>query len=109
MANHIHRHRRLIADGSAIAPDLGSLHVCRGGYEHVAFPPPGREAAVRTRSVGRGMWTPIHPDRRYVAIDPGADLPGHQPGRDRIEFVPDMKTEWAEHDVERRVIAALPV
>src|SRR6185503_7660401 len=55
------------------------------------------------------MWTPIHPDRRGVAIHPRADLPRDHTARDRIELVPDVKTEWAEDEVVRREVAALTV
>ena len=93
MAIHVHGHGRLIADRRAITPDHAGLHVSGRGDQRVAFPPPGREAAIGARSVGRGMRTPIHPDRRHVAIDPRADLPRDQPARDGIEFVPDVKAE----------------
>src|SRR5687767_12014880 len=55
------------------------------------------------------MWTPIHPDRRDVAIHPRADLPRDEPARDRIELVPDVKSECAEDEVVRREVAALTV
>src|SRR5262245_13058774 len=55
------------------------------------------------------MWTPIYPDRRGVAIHPRADLPRDRPACDRIELVPDMKSEWAENEVVRREVAALTI
>src|SRR4029453_15701194 len=55
------------------------------------------------------MWTPPHPDRRDVPIPPRADLPRDEPARDRIELVPDVKSEWAEDEVVRREVAALTV
>src|ERR1700676_227099 len=54
-----------------------------------------------------GMRTTVHPDSRDVFVDPRAHLPGHDPRRGGGDFVPNIETEWTEHDVRRRVVLAL--
>src|SRR5206468_3698794 len=86
---------RVVAVESTMALDITHLEMGCIRPEGVPLPDAGRKAAMRVGCILGRMGTPVHPDRRGVAIDPSGNVPGHELLRDRVGFTCDLQPKWA--------------